>query len=56
MIGMDLRGVKVLVGLRMFGLRRLIFGAFPTSFMSLSAFILEPNLQTGLECFLGRPT
>jgi len=48
--------VKVLVGFRMFGLRSLEFGAFPTPFMSLSAFILEPDLQTGLERFFGRPT
>jgi hypothetical protein len=56
MIGVNILSLDVLVSIRMFWEWRLIFGSFTTSFVSLRAFVLEPDFQARLECFLGRPT
>ena len=56
MIGVNILGFNVLIGIWVFWERSLIFRPFATSFVSLRAFVLEPDFQARLECFLGRPT
>jgi hypothetical protein len=56
MIGVNILGFNVLIGIRVFWEWSLIFGPFATSFVSLRAFVLEPDFQARLKCFLGRPT
>jgi hypothetical protein len=53
---MNILGLNVLVGIRVFWEWGLIFGPFATSFVSLRTFVLEPDFQARLERFLGRPT
>ena len=56
MIGVNILGFNVLIGIRVFWERSLIFGSFATSFVSLRAFVLEPDFQARLECFFLLPT
>jgi len=55
MVGVNVWGINMLRGVRVFRLRGLIFGSFAASLVSLRAFILETHLQARFECFFGRP-
>jgi hypothetical protein len=48
MIGVNICGGDILRGVRVFWLRGLIFGSLASTAMTLAAFILEPDLDTGL--------
>lgn len=56
MIGVNIFGVNILFGVRMFRLRCLIFSSFGATFVRLGTFILQAHFHPRLECFLGRPT
>jgi len=48
MIGMNILVADILRGIRVFWLRRLIFGPLAPAVVGLAAFILEPDLDPGL--------
>jgi hypothetical protein len=56
MIGVNVVVSDILVSVRVFRFRSLIFRAFTARFVVLAALVLDPDFYARLECFLGRPT